>query len=194
MRLFIAIDLPAAQKQGAADLISRLKKTGADLKWTDPENIHITLAFLGEIEESRKSLINDSLRAAAAIQAPFDISFGRLGVFDSWKKPKVLWIEITRGADSLARLAEILEEDLFDRKILADRKKRPFKAHLTLGRLRSSRNALALKDAASAMENLRIEGFNAREIRLYRSRLSSAGPHYEMLSAFPLLGPLTHRK
>jgi 2'-5' RNA ligase len=114
MRLFIAIDLDDAARAAIAREQKRLAAavraaSRSSLKWVQPDRIHLTLVFLGEVEECRAApLVEDIGRDVA--QPPFDIVFGELGVFPPRGAPNVLWVGLTAGADRAAALQRIVSE------------------------------------------------------------------------------------
>ena len=177
MRLFIAAPISEEVRRGVAALIEELRAAGADYKWTGPENLHVTLAFLGETPETELPNIEKALRAAVAGQKPFDMVFSGLGAFSSLKNPRIIWIGLSAGADSLIKLARALIQS----GIKPKEEKREFSPHLTLGRMRSLKNLAGLKTELG-------KGFQGREWRcgvdrliLYRSRPSPQGSKYEEL-------------
>lgn len=173
MRLFFAAPLEPAARARVAGLVDALARTGADYKWVEPQNLHLTLAFLGETPEDRLPALKEALAAAARGRAAFSLVFDRIGAFDSLKRPRVLWLGASVGAEALAEIAQPL--------IPPDEAARPFKTHLTLGRQRSPRSLRRLQDEIAALKSIRIEGRIDR-ILLLRSALSSKGPTYEELA------------
>ncbi|MCX5797712.1 MAG: RNA 2',3'-cyclic phosphodiesterase [Elusimicrobia bacterium] len=161
--------MPAADdvRCAAAALIAELRLSGADYKWVEPENLHLTLRFFGETPLDRIPELEALLRRAA--QRPrFDISFGSVGAFNSWDDPKVVWVGVGSGAAELGALAEALG---------AAEEGRPFSAHLTIGRRRGRSGHERLRAAAlrAGFPQMRQE---VGRVALFESRLTPRGPTY----------------
>jgi len=166
-RLFIAVPVSDEVRRAAARLIAELRLSGADYKWVEPENLHLTLRFLGATPLERIPGIEAILRRAA--QRPrFEISFGAVGAFDSWDDPRVVWLSADEGAAELAALAKLLG---------ASEEGRPFSAHLTIGRRRSRSGLERLRAAANraGLQGLRQA---VEKVVLFESRLTPQGPKY----------------
>lgn len=173
MRLFIAVPVADNVRERAREVISALRPSGADVKWVEPENLHLTLAFLGATPPEKLPGVLEAL-ARAASRPPFDVVFGPVGAFPSLKDPRVLWLAIEKGAEGLTELA----------RALPSQEERPFSAHLTIGRVRSRKNidrlerALPTVPAASPAQR-------ADRLVLYESRLTPRGPVYAALREEP---------
>lgn len=188
MRLFIAVPLAERVKERAASIIQGLRSSGADFKWVEPRNLHLTLSFLGETPRESIPDLEGAMKLAAQ-QPPFDMAFRELGAFDSLDHPRVLWLGVREGAEALKGLAERLDAILAQDGFLPEKGRgRSFAAHLTLGRMRSPRNLHRLRAALKGTALL--EGLRSRveRIVLYESRLSSQGPAYTELREQPLTG------
>jgi RNA 2',3'-cyclic 3'-phosphodiesterase len=182
MRLFIAIDLDDGARKAIADEQRRLKAAFDDspssLKWVRPEQMHLTLVFLGEVPETRVPAVVDNIGEPVA-QAPFDLTFAGLGVFPPRGAPNVLWVGASSGeAESIA-----LQRELADRvqRLGIVLERRPFHPHLTLARWKSSRGADRPR-ALEAVGDAVIATVRIDHATLYQSRLSSAGPAYTALA------------
>lgn len=179
MRLFIAVPIPEDLKERVAGILGPLRKSGADYKWVEPKNLHLTLAFLGETPETRVPEIEAAMGGAVEGRAGFDLAFTELGAFDSWARPRVIWIGVGPGAGPLEEIASTLLSDLRKSGLLTEKEKdRPFSAHLTLGRMRSPRSLERLKDALKRLPRLEGLVFRAERLILYESKLSPRGPSY----------------
>lgn len=182
MRAFIAIELPQEIKNRLTEIQNLLKKSGADVKWVKPENIHLTLKFLGEIDKEKLIKIVEIIEDTAGNNAPFQIRLFSLGAFPKIEFPRVIWIAIDKGDKETKRLAKELEEKI--EKLGIPIEKRGFSSHITIGRVRSLLNkdrlAKVLKESENYFGGENIE-FGARKITLFKSTLSSSGPVYEVL-------------
>src|SRR5947209_4877433 len=92
MRLFFAVPLSQKSRKDVAAVIGKLARTGADYKWVEAENLHLTLAFLGETPEQKIPELKRILKETACEHAGFSIAFDRIGAFDSLARPRVLWL------------------------------------------------------------------------------------------------------
>ncbi len=179
MRCFLGLALPDAWKQALAQLLPGLKRGLASrLTWTRPENWHLTLRFLGEIEEQRAQALAAALPGLSF--AAFDLAAGPAGFFPNAKKPRVFWLGLSQGADECAALAG--QVDALCAGLGFGREERPFAPHLTLARVREAQAddwaALAAKAQAHPWPAARAE-----KVALWRSVLSPQGPSYRELTA-----------
>ncbi|MCM8800450.1 MAG: RNA 2',3'-cyclic phosphodiesterase [Candidatus Omnitrophica bacterium] len=187
MRIFIAIQLPDKLKEYLSSIQERLKKTGADVKWVEPHNIHLTLKFLGEIEKKKLEDIIKIIERIAKNKKEFTIQLSSLGAFPKIDFPRVIWIGINKGQDQTKQIVQELEEGLFQ--IGIPKEKRPFLSHITIGRVRSSLNRKELASEIGSLqtnlENNKLE-FVAKGITLFKSILTPQGPIYEALKEINL--------
>jgi 2'-5' RNA ligase len=149
------------------------------------ENLHVTLRFLGSVEEGALPDVREALEEAAEGTAPFTVTLGGLGGFPSPRAPRVIWAGVATGGEALAALYGRLETALARRAIPPE--ERPFHAHVTLGRAREPRGAGAL---GTVLEERR-EAFGevvVDAIHLMRSELDPSGARYSVLARVPLGG------
>lgn len=189
MRLFIAVPIPEELKARVGRIMGELKKSGADYKWVEPKNLHLTLCFLGETSEGNISAVERAMAGAASGQAAFEMVFQELGAFDSIERPRVLWIGLSRGEAPLREIARKLGQALYEAKLLPEKERtRAFQAHLTLGRMRGPRNIEKLRDLIKSMPPLEGMGCRAQRLVLFESRLSPKGPAYAAVREQTLAG------
>jgi 2'-5' RNA ligase len=182
MRAFIAIELPKEIRDSLARLQDKLKSTGADVKWVEPSNIHLTLKFLGEIDDKQLDKINSVLEYAAKETSSFRASISSIGAFPRISSPRVIWAGVDTGDKETKEIAKILEEKI--EKLGIPKEDRAFSSHITIGRRRSGLNIDKLTQALKDMENepaLINLGFNVTKISLFKSTLTPKGPVYEVL-------------
>lgn len=179
-RVFCAIDLPTDLKQKLAIHIDQLKKgTSAKAGWTRPQNIHLTIKFLGNIPVSNVEQLSEAATSAVKSLAPFNLTAERCGVFPAYGPPRVLWIGIADASAQLARLSERLDEECAA--VGLPRETRPFHPHLTLARIRQKGNARALGEAHRSLEFPKTE-FAVNELLVIRSELGNDGSKYTTVS------------
>lgn len=186
MRLFLAAELPEPVKGALARVQERLEASRADVRWTRPEQWHLTLKFLGSTDEA----LLDDVKAAAALAAA-GVGEARLevrgiGTFPGGKRPRVIWAGVEEPAGKLARVAERLEDTMAELGFAKENRK--FKAHVTLGRARSPRGAEELVKRVKKDEAFEGGGTVVKEIVLFESHLHPQGARYEAVARFPLGG------
>ncbi len=177
MRIFIALPLPEEAKKEIGAFIGKLRSTGADVKWVERENLHFTLRFLGEVEESDLQRVEDSLSTLGEFQS-FQVRTGPFGVFPSFSSPRVFWIGLEKGGEEMMNLSQALNQALKERGFPPE--DRPFQAHLTIGRARSKKNIPALKELLETLSPPEVE-FIVKEVSLFQSTLTPGGPIYRKL-------------
>ncbi len=182
MRTFIAIELPKEIKTSLSRLQEQLKRTGADVRWVEPGNIHLTLKFLGEIDTEHLEKINLILEQTARKHTPFKTNISSLGAFPKIGFPRVIWVGIRQGDEETKKIAGYLEEEI--EKIGIAKENKAFSSHITIGRVRSQKSKEKLIRELNNLagyfgkENL---AFTIKKITLFKSNLSPKGPTYEIL-------------
>ncbi len=187
LRLFIAVELPANVRQRLADVADELRGMGLErLRWVRPENIHITLKFLGETPAERQPQIEDALRAAAEGVAPHELTLGELGKFGGRQNPRVLWVDVRGDVDALKALQKRVDARIAPLGFPAD--ERPFAAHLTLARVPQDLAKKVARPLAEAIDAVKVPDppIPVREIVLMRSELRREGPVYTRLCGIEL--------
>jgi 2'-5' RNA ligase len=178
IRSFIAFDLEnevVLRKLTEAQTL--LVKTGADLKPVGPENIHVTVRFLGNISLGMVDKIHEEMKKAQFV--PFDVKLHGLGAFPDVRYPRVCWAGITQGADQLHGISSQLEPHLRSIGFAPD--PRGFSPHLTIARVRSGRNKAELAKCLLDNANYDFGQISARCLRLKKSDLTPKGPIYSVL-------------
>lgn len=182
MRTFIAIDLPQAVKDNISRMQSRLKRSGADVSWVSPANMHLTLKFLGDIDETAAKAVSGAIRDIAAGTGDFSMQLGSIGAFPGPQSPRIIWIGLTKGHEQAKAIAAQIESRIEQYGIGRDT--RPFASHITIGRVRSKKNICQLIDGIGAADTNRdaaTEEFKAGKITFFKSTLTPQGPVYEKL-------------
>jgi len=156
------------------------------VSWVAPENFHLTLKFLGGVDEARVPDVIDAVHEAVQRHAAFDLSVAGLGAFPSATRPRVLWAGLRDGADALAALAESADGAVA--RLGFPREDRVFSPHVTLARVREPRRAPALADALAAAAARPFGRVPVRAATLMRSDLSPRGARYTPLAAAALSG------
>lgn len=182
MRAFIAIELPKEIKDHLSRIQAQLRTAGADVRWVDPKNIHLTLKFLGEIDDKKKSDIIEIIEDTAKNNNQFLARICCAGAFPKISFPRVLWVGIQEGDKETKEIALALEEKID--KLGIPREDRPFSSHITIGRIKSTSNREKLvRELETIAANLNKESliFSINKITFFKSTLTPHGPVYEIL-------------
>lgn len=179
IRTFIAIELNEETHSELSSLLSALKESDADVKWVAPEAIHLTLKFLGYIDEAKVKEVQEILSEVVKNFKPFALSLKEIGAFPKLDYPRVIWAGVDEGKDEAELIAKELEDKL--EKIGIPREDRELHPHLTLGRVKSQKNKDKLK---SIIETTKFESsskVNVDHLTLFKSQLTAKGPIYTPL-------------
>jgi 2'-5' RNA ligase len=130
MRLFVGIDLPSEIKRTLLEFQSELRELGVNGSWKSPDNFHITLEFLGELESDKLSVLSETLTKIAGNYRRFGLSIGGIGAFPSLKRPHTLWTAVSGSLTELNRLKQDLHQELKIKGFKLD--ERQFRPHITL--------------------------------------------------------------
>lgn len=183
MRLFFAIPLPEGVKNTLEDLKSQLARNVQGVKWVERGNLHITLKFLGEVEEDRVQDLVELADMAWRDQRSFFLELGALGAFPNLQKPRVIWVGVRGEHQRALEIAKNLDRNLSH---LGFETEKDIKLHITLGRVKHPENA---KQLFNNIINIKYEagcGFDVDRLQLLESRLSRVGPEYRVLHEFLL--------
>ena len=184
IRSFICVSIPSQVRHSVADVQQELRAVCRDVKWVRPESMHITLKFLGDVEQDRIQALKLSLERAVSSSSPFLMSLDGLGRFPKSGRARVIWAGIRQGAVILKTLAQSVDEACVS--LGFEREKRPFSPHLTLGRVRRG----ALIDAERCLQNndFTSGSFEVREMQLMKSDLLPSGARYTVIHSIKFKG------
>lgn len=184
-RTFIGVDIGDAIRGSAAALVKELSKTGAAVKWVTPESMHVTLLFLGEVDDRELHSVCKAVKAAAEREPPFSLRVSGLGAFPTPRRPKVLWAGITDGADPLRRLHAGLEERMLELGCYRT-EERGYNPHLTLGRVTGDADALTIAAEIPKRQAWQGGRFAVDEVLVFSSEMDRGGPVYTVVGRAPL--------
>jgi 2'-5' RNA ligase len=179
LRFFIAIELSEKVKSALTELQRELKQCKADIRWVKPDNIHLTLKFLGDTDEKITGNIVEEIKAACIGYKEFALEIKGVGVFPDMRAPKVLWVGISDN-DFLTGLQKSIEDGLA--KLGFSPEKRRFRPHLTLGRFKSSLGKEGLYDKIEVDKNISLGSIEVKSIFLIKSELTPSGAEYTKIA------------
>ncbi len=184
MRTFIAIDLDEGIKKTISEFIRELDRSDRHIKWIKPPGMHLTLKFMGDINEEKKAEVESVLKKIADRHRPFPLGFKGTGTFPPGKKyPRVLWIGIKENKP-LLEIQSRLENEL--ERLQYSREQRKYHPHLTLGRVKIPYH---IESVLSLLEKNKERDFGdmtVNRITLFLSTLKPTGAEYTKLSEFEL--------
>lgn len=181
MRLFAGVSVSYEVRRNIELLVKHLK-SAADLKWSPPENLHITTRFVGEWPESRLDELVAALRSVP-MPPPFDVSIAGLGWHPNPHQPRVFFAGVP-GSEQLAALAR--EIDVALEKIGLGPEAKPFNPHLTLARIKPPVELAALRQAIAALPSADFGRFTVSKHLLFDSKPGTAASRYSVIAEFPL--------
>jgi 2'-5' RNA ligase len=184
IRVFIAIEIDSEIKNKLSEYLSKLKRTGADVKWVAPENIHLSLKFIGDIEKEALINMNKVISDAVSSIEPFSISIGNIGAFPSLNKPRVVFVCVQEQGNNLLKIYERLDKGVEPLGIKKESRK--YVGHITLGRVKSQKNISKLKNTLNSETERYFGREKVTSLSLIQSRLTPTGPLYTRLNNFIL--------
>jgi len=183
MRLFIGIRIPEDIKENIHGITQKLSKKIKEARLVPPENLHITLKFLGEVEDNRLKAIGDNLVSICRQVVPFDIFFKGTGVFPEGKQIRVFWIGVSSGG-ILKNLNIKIEKELETLGFLRDNR---FQEHLTVARFKSIPIRSFVSELMESYKESFFGSMYAEHVEIIQSILTSGSPVYETLLKIPFV-------
>jgi 2'-5' RNA ligase len=186
LRSFLAIELPKPILKKIEEVQADLKSSHIDVKWVNPEQIHLTLKFFGNIEASKVEPITSSVEGLTQTTPSFPLIVQGIGAFPHLKNPRVIWIGLFDTKEILIPFQK--ELDVQFEKIGFQAEDRSFHPHLTLGRMKSSRGKEELATRMEKHREVEFGEFQVEKVILFKSDLRPAGPIYTPLKEIKLRG------
>ena len=187
VRTFVAVEASPAVRERAARLIAEFSSAGAGVKWVEPQNLHVTLKFLGDVDAEKIPRVCEAVQQAAAGIAPFEFQLHGAGAFPNPSRPRTIWLGPAAGDKEMAELSRRIEKAV--EKLGFPREGRRFQAHLTIGRVRHAGPELAeLGELLRAAKDVEVGTMPVDEVVVFSSQLQPSGPIYEPLARTPLGG------
>src|SRR5262245_53633592 len=185
LRTFIAVAPDPFTHDRLVGLQERLAEAGVPVKWVEPDNLHLTLLFLGEVDARETPAVCAAVADVCRGVTAFPMTLAGAGAFPTPRRPRTLIVHITNGGDELIRLHGALEPPLLDLGCYR-REERAFKPHLTIGRVKGRADDAALSGAIQKFAAWQGGETRVREVLILSSSLRSEGPEYVVLSRAPL--------
>jgi len=187
IRAFLALDPPEEILREIERIQDRLRKLiHGDLRWVRPEGIHLTLKFFGDVSENAVVKISAVAGQAAAPVGSFELAIGGTGVFPDPSRPRIIWLGMNGDVARLVTFQQGLERALEE--IGFPPAERPFRPHLTLGRIKSPKGLIGLAEALEKEKAVTTERFTASGLILFQSDLTPRGAVYTRLAGYPFAG------
>ena len=174
----MAVEVPESVRKKINDLVQIEAKRELPIKWVKLNNLHITLKFLGEIDEEKKSEILPVLKEIGNKHKSFQLQLSGIGCFPNPRNPRVLWVGVEQGNDALCAMSADVEEALAH---FGFKREERFHPHVTIGRIKRFCKVDHILE-----KNIIAEPFEVSAIVLFRSVLKPEGPIYTALAHFPL--------
>jgi RNA 2',3'-cyclic 3'-phosphodiesterase len=187
IRTFIALPLPELVTKRIYGIQEQLKPYRLPVRWVKPENVHLTLKFLGEVSAGTIDDIVEAIKDTVRECSPLLLHAKGLGVFPGIKRPRILWFGISGDVILLSGIQAKLETNLEKKGF--PKENRLFKSHLTLGRVKGDIHPENLVDILRSFSDFTSESFEAKELILYQSELKPSGALYTKLQTIYLDGP-----
>ncbi len=179
-RTFIAVEIDDEIRDRAITLQETLAKAGAEVKWVDPESMHITLLFLGEVDDRELHSVCRAVKSVAEDESPFVLRVSGVGAFPTPRRPKTIWAGITDGLDELKHLHGLLEAKMLDLGCYRT-EERGYNPHLTLGRVKGAEDGLLLAPELAKLLTWSGGRTMIHELIVFSSELERSGPVYTVL-------------
>lgn len=187
IRTFIAVPIESPIRSATKELLRQLQGEGDGIHWVPLENLHLTLKFLGDVDNTMVPEVCQVTRRCCAETPPTELQFAGLGAFPHRNKPRVIWAGIEQGGETFAGLVGRLEVELA--KLGFKREPRDWIPHLTLGRARRGpRRPEELQARMERLEDFELGSMTARSVCVFASYLDKHGPSYHVMDTIPLGG------
>jgi len=182
-RLFIGVRVIFTEKTEKFYLSLPDTLENAQVKWVDLKNVHITLKFLGEVQDDKIPAVRSKLKFISKMFNEFESLLKGVGIFKDYYHPKVLWFGL-RNCNEFERIKNEIENSLGDLGFEVDYKK--FTPHLTVGRFKDPGSVKELQKLVNSNQDLYFQPIPVKELILFESLLKNEGPEYKIVESFPL--------
>jgi 2'-5' RNA ligase len=187
VRLFVACEVPDEVKGGIANVIEQLKNESvSDVRFIRSDGVHVTLKFLGEVPVKKLPAVKLAIQEAVVGHQPFELELSNIGTFGGREGLRIMWVGVAGDVLRLEALVRSVNAALAV--VGFEPERRPFRPHLTLGRVRDEIGTRRRAEIEVAVGKTVVPPISWRtsHVSLMRSRISSAGASYDLLATFPL--------
>jgi len=187
IRSFLAFDLPPGIREVLAHVYGEVSRTSLDVRWVRTEGIHLTVVFMGDIQESDVSSMGEQIGEVCYGYGPFSVSLKSMGCFPNSRNPRVIWVGIEGDLERMSRFRDEIQRKLVPFGIREE--KRDFRPHLTLGRFKKpGRNEAETEKLLFHYRGLTSPACSLKELIFFKSDLRTGGAVYTKLRSWPLAG------
>ena len=188
-RLFIALEIDEEIRHVLTTLQFNLGRQfpDIDVKWVEPENLHVTLIFLGDVDDRDLHGITKIMKTVGKSEPPFPIRVQGMGAFPSSRRPKILWAGLGEGQETVKRLHQSLSDPLMELGCYRA-ESRDYTPHLTLGRIQADSDNQALSNAFAEHKEWTAGTLIVSQLTLYTSEMRRGGPEYSVMEQVSLTG------
>ena len=180
VRTFIAIEIPKKVQSKAFSVIDKLSKETSSIRWVSRENLHVTLKFLGDVEDRDTYAVCQAVTEVTRQNRRFTVDCNGIGAFPSVEKPRTIWLGIDEPENRLSNMYAEMEDSL--QKLGYPQEARQFRPHLTIGRIQHGRRNMG--NLTTQMQNLSTTAIGeipVNELVIFSSELTRSGPIYTTL-------------
>jgi 2'-5' RNA ligase len=181
LRTFIAVDIGKPIRDRIVALQENLARNTHEVKWVEPDNLHVSLLFLGEVDERAVPDVCQVVAECGRGMAAFPMKVEKVGCFPNLRRPRVLWVGVGMGTQELVALHDALEGPLLDLGCYR-REERKYTPHITLGRVKTDRVTFQLTEGLAKKADWTGGETEVREVQVLSSELKPQGPIYTVLS------------
>ena len=185
IRSFLAFELPAEIREHIRVISKELRKMALPVRWVKIDNIHLTILFLGSVDEDTIGDIEEKVSVVVKGISAFKTKLSSVGAFPHWRRPRVIWIGLNGDIERLSHLRDDLQKELTALGFISE--KRPFRPHLTLGRFKGPINRDEdIEWICNKYRDINSDLHQLNELILYKSDLKPDGPVYTKMATWPL--------
>lgn len=185
LRTFVAVEIDTPIRTAAGELIAALGDTAANVKWVEPQNLHLTLKFLGDVHQREIPQVCRAVAIGASKAEAFEFEVRGAGAFPNAARPRTVWIGGGNGKEPMVVLHDRVEAALAELGFREEHRR--FQPHLTIGRVRGVGPGIAeLGELLQQRADLSIGRMRVRKVTVFSSALTPNGPIHEVLGTAPL--------
>lgn len=185
IRSFVAFELPGHAIQLLSDAQGLLRSYGFPIRWVNPNNIHLTIKFLGDVKPAKIDDVDRTLAESVKRCEPISLTIRGAGVFPGIKRPRVFWMSVSGDTPALTALHGVVDDHL--KTLGFSKERKPFRGHLTLGRFKRAVDSGKLLQAIESCRVFQSPEFVLSRLTLFESDLRPTGPVYTAMKVYDLV-------